>query len=61
MPIEGKTVKNAHLAVWFIWDVANLSGAASASDGNVVVSAWNDKTPASGIVWIAVSGILEIE
>ena len=61
LPMEGKITKNAYLSVWFIWDMNNLSGSATVSDGNVVISAWNDNTPISGTAWIAVSGILEIE
>ena len=61
LPIEGKIAKEAYLSVWFIWDMNNLSGAATVSDGTVVISAWNDNTPISGTSWIAVSGIVEAE
>lgn len=61
LPMDGKIAKNVYLSVWFIWDMKNLSGAATVSDGSVVISAWNDSTPISETVWIAVSGIVEVE
>lgn len=58
--IPGKTVLATSLAVWGVW-TPDFNGIASATNGKIQVTGYMIGTPADGVQWVALAGLIKVQ
>ncbi len=58
--IPGRTILATSLAVWSIWS-PGFNGMASAVNGKIQITGYQNATPVDGTQWIALAGLIKVQ
>lgn len=58
--IPGRTILATSLAVWSIWS-PDFNGMVSAVNGKLQINGYQIATPANGVYWIALAGLIKVQ